>query len=100
MQSSGVYLILNQAGEIVYVMDKSRPVMGYESRELIGKKAFGLLFARLQYQYFVTENNSPLSTVVPVKHKDGTVMPMRLTVVSLKRAELVQRMLINLSPIS
>jgi len=107
MQSLGVFLILNQAGEIVYVRDGSRLVMGYErqtimgygSRELIGKKASGLLFTRLHYEHFVTERNLNLSTIVPVKYKDGTVVLMHMTAVNWRDVGEGKGVLINLSPV-
>lgn len=81
--------ILNQKGEIIFTTDLITKVLGYENRQLIGISAFTLLpgdrqrSEQLRYQCIVDQGLPAIRTVLPVRHKTGSFVKLKLTIHSL-----------------
>lgn len=79
-------VVLNHKGEIIYVTDRIRVILGYEKRELICKSAFMFLPSgrqsdmKLQYEWILACKNRTTNTVLPVKHKNGSVIRLAVTI--------------------
>jgi PAS domain S-box-containing protein len=78
--------VLNHKGEIIYVTDLISAILGYEKRDLICKSAFLLLPSgrqndmKLQYEWILACRNRTMNTVLPIKHKTGSVIRLALTI--------------------
>jgi PAS domain S-box-containing protein len=86
-----ISVVLNHKGEIIHATDSIKAILGYDTRELIGHSVFELLPSnwqnnmRLRFEWVIARNNLMAVTVVPVKHKSGSVLRLKLTIRNLSR---------------
>ena len=93
-------VVLNPKGEIICAPGIIRMVLGYESRELIGRSAFRLLPYNLQrdmklrFEWIVACGSLTINAVLPVKHKAGFVLRLKVTVCNFLHVENVRGVVI------
>jgi PAS domain S-box-containing protein len=99
-------VILDHSGRIIYSSAQIKTILGYESRELIGKSAFDLMLfirpskARLQYEMIVMQEKLVVSSVLRMKHKDGKTIWTELTATNLLQDRNVQGVLLTVTDIT
>ena len=97
---TGADLVLNRTGDIIHVAERIKEVAGYEERELIGKKGFGVLFASVHYDLIVAQRNLRVSVITSLRRKDGGLIRVGITIRNLLHIEHINGVIINLYPIS
>ncbi|MES1223452.1 MAG: PAS domain S-box protein [Bacteroidota bacterium] len=103
---SQAIVILNDAGDIVYTTDHIKTILGYDSKELIGKSSFDLLSfnnverAKLQYNKIIARENLVINSVLRLKHKDGEYAWTELTATNLLHIEQIKGILITANKIT
>lgn len=67
--------LMNRKGEIVFVTQSVKGILGFDTRELVGKSGFDLLFryskpkARCQYESIIQQPNLYLRAKLWIRHK-------------------------------
>ncbi len=98
---SQAMVILNHTGDIIYSTHQIKSLLGYDSRELIGKSSFDLLFrnnpakAKQQYETILNHTNLIINSVLRIKHKTGQVIWVELTATNLLHVEHIKGIVVN-----
>ncbi len=103
---SHAIVLLNNAGEVIYASEQSEAIVGYDSKELIGKSAFDFLLinnpvkVNPAYEKIVADKNFSVNSVLRLKHKKGQAIWVELTAINLLHDKNIRGILIMVKNIT